>query len=630
MRQITSWIGLALAAAALPAAGDDLLQVYRDAQRYDAVFSAARFTLDAGRERLTQGRALLLPTLDLNASTTRRRDEVEPRDPAIPPFERSATANIYTFTLKQPVYRPQNLATYNQADFQVKQAEATFAQAGQDLAVRVAQAYLDVLAAEDTLALVGAQKAAISEQLAQAKRNFEVGTATITDTHEAQSRYDLIAAQEIAAQNDLVNRRQSLQLITGKEYARLAPLRADVRIPPPDPNQLQPWVDLAEKQSYAVQIQEAAAESARLAVKFAGSGHWPTLDLVARYGLNSQSAVTSTTGGAGVDTTTGSIGLELALPLYKGGGISSSEREAAANYNKIREDLHLLLPVALLVGLMMNGFSPTFSCFWATLALIPTSWLRTHTRLYPKQILEIMIKGGKNMAIVALACAGAGVFVACLTVTGVVVSFSSVVTSLAGDNVLIAGLILMAVTLVLGMGVPTTAAYIIGAAIGAPILVKMGVPLLSAHMFIFYFAILADATPPVSVASYAAASIAGADPMRTGVAAFRLGIAGFVVGLSFLYSPALLMQGPVLNIIAETLVNLIGLSLVAAGLSGYLRIERSIAWRVLMVVAGLLLVLYHGLDVWLRIGLLIVLFVGIYFSGGAARSEQTIQSQESP
>ena len=339
MRQITSWIGLALAAAALPAAGDDLLQVYRDAQRYDAVFSAARFTLDAGRERLTQGRALLLPTLDLNASTTRRRDEVEPRDPAIPPFERSATANIYTFTLKQPVYRPQNLATYNQADFQVKQAEATFAQAGQDLAVRVAQAYLDVLAAEDTLALVGAQKAAISEQLAQAKRNFEVGTATITDTHEAQSRYDLIAAQEIAAQNDLVNRRQSLQLITGKEYARLAPLRADVRIPPPDPNQLQPWVDLAEKQSYAVQIQEAAAESARLAVKFAGSGHWPTLDLVARYGLNSQSAVTSTTGGAGVDTTTGSIGLELALPLYKGGGISSSEREAAANYNKIREDL---------------------------------------------------------------------------------------------------------------------------------------------------------------------------------------------------------------------------------------------------------------------------------------------------
>jgi outer membrane protein TolC len=153
---------------------------------------------DAGRE-LTQGRALLL-RLDLAATHAPAHGNRTEDPPS--PFERSATANLYTFTLKQPVYRPQNYATYNQADFLVKQAEATFAQASQDLAVRVVQAYLDVLAAEDTLALVGAQKAAISEQLAQAKRNFEVGTATITDTHEAQARYDLIASQEIAAQNE--------------------------------------------------------------------------------------------------------------------------------------------------------------------------------------------------------------------------------------------------------------------------------------------------------------------------------------------------------------------------------------------------------------------------------------------
>jgi outer membrane protein len=242
-------------------------------------------------------------------------------------------------TLKQPVYRPQSLATYNQADYQVKQAEATFALAGQDLAVRVVQAYLDVLAAQDTLELVGAQKAAISEQLAQAKRNFEVGTATITDTHEAQSRYDLVVSQEIAAQNDLVNRRQSLQLITGKEYPRLATLRADVRIPPPDPNQMQAWVDLAEKQSYAVQIQEAAAETARLGVRLASGGHWPTLDLVAKYGQSTQSAITSSANLPGVDTTSASIGLELNVPLFKGGSLSSVEREAAANYNKTREDL---------------------------------------------------------------------------------------------------------------------------------------------------------------------------------------------------------------------------------------------------------------------------------------------------
>src|SRR5204862_8157199 len=132
-----------------------------------------------------------------------------------------------------------NLAQRDQADYQVRQAEATFAQASQDLTVRTAQAYFDVLAAQDTLAFVGAQKAAISEQLAQAKRNFEVGTATITHTHEAQSRYDLIVAQGTAAQNDLDNQRRALQLITGKEYAQLKPLRTEIRLSPPVPNDMQ-------------------------------------------------------------------------------------------------------------------------------------------------------------------------------------------------------------------------------------------------------------------------------------------------------------------------------------------------------------------------------------------------------
>ena len=338
MRQITAWISLALAAAAGPAAGEDLLQVYRDGQGYDAAYAAARYTLEAGRERLPQGRALLLPSLNLSASTTRSRTEVESKDPAVGLFVRSPTTSGYTLTLSQPLYRPQNLAQYNQAEFQVKQAEATFALATQDLAVRVAQAFFDVLAAQDTLALVGAQKAAISEQLAQAKRNFEVGTATITDTHEAQARYDLIVSQEIAAQNDLANRRQSLQLITGKDYARLAPLRADVRLSPPNPNQMQAWVELAEKQSYAVQVQEAIVETAQLEVRRASAGHRPTLDLVATHGQTTQSVTTTTATSAGQDTTSSSIGLQLAVPLFQGGSLSSREREAAANYNKARED----------------------------------------------------------------------------------------------------------------------------------------------------------------------------------------------------------------------------------------------------------------------------------------------------
>jgi outer membrane protein len=327
-----------LAGVALPALAEDLVQVYRDAQRYDAVYSAARFTLEAGREKLPQARAGLLPSLNLSANATRTRIESESRDPAVTPsFTRYPNSTGYTLTLSQPVYRTQNYTQLNQAEYQVKQAEATFGQAGQDLAVRVAQAYFDVLAAQDTLTLVGAQKAAISEQLAQAKRNFEVGTATITDTHEAQARYDLVVSQEIAAQNDLENRRQSLQLITGKDYGRLVPLRGDVRLAPPNPGQMESWVELAEKQSYPVQIQQALAEVAQLEMKRASGGHWPTIDLVATYGQNADTG--SSTSTVGRDTNTSTIGLQLAVPLYSGGAVNSREREAAANFNKTREDL---------------------------------------------------------------------------------------------------------------------------------------------------------------------------------------------------------------------------------------------------------------------------------------------------
>jgi outer membrane protein len=327
-----------LAAVALPAAAEDLLQVYRDAQRYDAVYGAARFTLEAGRERIPQARALLLPSLNLTANAGAQRIELESNNQLLSPdFVRRPTTSGYTFTLSQPVFRPQNLAQRDQADYQVRQSEATFAQASQDLAVRTSQAYFDVLAAQDTLALVGAQKAAISEQLAQAKRNFEVGTATITDTHEAQARHDLIIAQEIAAQNDLENKRRALQLVTGKEYAQLKPLRSEIRLSPPSPNDMQSWVDLAEKQSYPVLIQQAVADVAQLETKRASAGHLPTLDLVGTYGTSRDTGSLNT--GVGRDITTSQLALQLAVPLYQGGSISSREREAAANYLKSRQDL---------------------------------------------------------------------------------------------------------------------------------------------------------------------------------------------------------------------------------------------------------------------------------------------------
>jgi outer membrane protein len=320
------------------AVAEDLVQVYQDAVRYDAVYAAARHTLAAGRERLPQGRALLLPSLNLSGSGQLARVDSDSRDPGIQPsFIREPRSIGYTLTLAQPIYRPQNRLQYRQAEHQVAQAEATFAQAAQDLILRTAQAYFDVLAAQDTLELVRAQKVATAEQLAQAKRNFEVGTATITDTHEAQSRFDLISAQEVAALNEVANRRRALQLITGKEYGELKLLRPDVKLAAPNPDNMEAWVELAERQSYTVQVQESAAEVAALEARRASAAHLPTLDAVATHGQTGQSASTQTSAGADITSTT--IGLQFALPLYQGGALDSREREAAALSLRSREEL---------------------------------------------------------------------------------------------------------------------------------------------------------------------------------------------------------------------------------------------------------------------------------------------------
>ena len=322
----------------LTAGAQTLQQVYGDARSYDAQFAAARFALLAGLEKLPQGRALILPTLNLGANATVTRLDVDSKNDAVlPSFKRDFFSTGFTLTFTQPVYRPQNWLQYAQAEVQVRQAEAIFGQAGQDLILRVAVAYFDVLAAQDTLALVRAQKAAIGEQLAQAKRNFEVGTATITDTHEAQARYDLTVAQEIAAQNDVDTRNRALQQLTGKEYGALQPLRPDVKLSPPNPNNMQSWVDIAEKSSYPVQIQEATAQIAELEAKRARAAHRPTVDLVATHGPALQTG--SSVVGVGSDTTVSTLGLQLAWPLYAGGAISSREREAVANYERSRQDL---------------------------------------------------------------------------------------------------------------------------------------------------------------------------------------------------------------------------------------------------------------------------------------------------
>src|SRR5471032_105553 len=253
---------LGILAFSQPLVAADLLQTYREARANDPVYASARATRDAGRENLPQGLALLLPAVSATGFTQMNNVDISFRD-VLPPSTRDGNSNGYNVSLTQPLFNWQSIMVYKEASFKVAQAEAAFGQVAEDLVVRVAQAYFDVLASQDSLAFILAQKTAISEQLAQAKRNFEVGTATITDTHEAQARYDLATSQEIAADSDLEIKKRTLQQLIGKFPDALAPLKTSTQLNPPQPNAMDEWVASAEKQNFTVQVQEAARSEER-------------------------------------------------------------------------------------------------------------------------------------------------------------------------------------------------------------------------------------------------------------------------------------------------------------------------------------------------------------------------------
>jgi outer membrane protein len=205
--------------------------------------------------------------------------------------------------------------------------------------VRAAQAYFDVLLAQDTLATAQAQKSATAEQLESAKRNFEVGTSTITDTHEAQARYDLITAQELAAQNDLLVKGHALQTLIGKQPEALKRLRKGMTVTPPQPADINQWVGMAESGAATVQIAQAGLEVAQREIEKQRAGHYPTLDLVATRGNSAQTYSATPGAASGYDNKSSTIGLQLALPLFAGGAVSSKDREAVALKEKAAADL---------------------------------------------------------------------------------------------------------------------------------------------------------------------------------------------------------------------------------------------------------------------------------------------------
>jgi outer membrane protein len=321
---------------ATPLFAADLLQVYREAQTNDPNFAAAQATLNAGRERMPQGRAGLLPSLTLSGNTVWNENDVSIRTNSALSGSPRFNSNGYQLTLSQPLFRWQNWVTYDQSKIQVAQAEANFALAKQDLILRVSQAYFDVIYANENLKAVRANKSAIGQQLESAKKNFEVGTATITDSHEAQARFDLAMAQEIAAESDLEVKERTLQAIIGQEPSPLAPPRKDAQLSPPQPNDMKQWVAAAEKDSITVQVQQANADIASREIDKQRAGHYPTVDLVANMG--SAKSFGSTSIGL-LDTDYQNVGIQVSIPIFLGGQVVSKQREAAANSTAAQSNL---------------------------------------------------------------------------------------------------------------------------------------------------------------------------------------------------------------------------------------------------------------------------------------------------
>lgn len=314
----------------LNAQAADLVQVYKQALANDATYASARAALAAGQERTTQGRALLLPTVGLTGTNMKNDGDATDRMLDLK-GDRENYTSVMQLQLTQPLFRWANWEGYQQSKLSAAAAEAVFAQAQQDVILRVSQAYFDVLTAQDNLTATQAQKAATTEQLASAKRNFEVGTQTITDTHEAQAAYDLVVAQEFAAQNDLEVKRTALQQIIGQAPGALAPLRTGVTIASPQPATLEPWVSAAEEQNYGVAGAKLNVEIAKREIGKQRAGHMPTVDLVAQKTRNSVS-------GTSLANNNG-IGLQWSVPLFNGFAVTSKVRESIALEDKARNDL---------------------------------------------------------------------------------------------------------------------------------------------------------------------------------------------------------------------------------------------------------------------------------------------------
>jgi outer membrane protein len=316
-----------------PAFGMDLLEAVRAAMDSDPGVSSARAQAGAVRERINQSRAGLLPSLSATAGFNYNAINT-----TVAPT-RFYDGQSLGVLANVPIYRPANREALLQSELSAEIAELQLIQAQQDLVIRVATAYFDVLAAQDSLAVVRAQKRAFGEQFESARRNFEVGTATITDQQEAQSRLDLTAAQEVAILNDLEVKRALLAQLIGRPVTELNTLREGIEVSAPQGAREAEWALRARESNLAVRQAELTRQVAEKEIERQRFGHYPTLDLTSQAQFGRSNNAQNAANLVGVRSQFGQVGLQFALPIYSGGAVDSRVREAIALQGKAESDL---------------------------------------------------------------------------------------------------------------------------------------------------------------------------------------------------------------------------------------------------------------------------------------------------
>ncbi|UTR11920.1 TRAP transporter permease [Evansella sp. LMS18] len=276
----------------------------------------------------------------------------------------------------------------------------------------------------------------------------------------------------------------------------------------------------------------------------------------------------------------------------------------------LKERGHLLIPLIVLVGFLISGTTPVYAAVWALLSTIVASWMRKSTRMGLRDIIKSIEEGCRAAITVGVACAIVGIVVGSVTLTSLGLVVGNNILQLAGNNLFLAGFFTMIISIVMGMGIPATAAYVIVATISAPLLVQLGVPVLAAHMFAFFYAALSNITPPVALASYAAAGIAGSSPNKVSITAVKLGITGFIIPFFFLYNPVLLFDGvSVWHSLQALITATIGVVSLAAALQGWLLTKANVVQRLMLLSTAFLLIEPNLIRDVIGISLLVGVFI---------------------